>query len=71
MTERPLVAWLDHRLFLVLLDLPRVIRWAALLLAVISVNNLLHVVPACQFIVLCIINELGIMSFLKRMIHLA
>ena len=65
------MAGLDQIRFLVFLDLPRVIGWAALLLAVVSVNYLLHVVPACQFIVLLIINELGIMSFLKRMIHLA
>ena len=71
MTQRTLVAGLDKIRFLVLLDLPRVIGGASLLLAVISVNYLLHVVPASQFIVLLIINELGIMSFLKRMIHLA
>ena len=65
------MAGLDKIRFLVLLDLPRVIGWAALLLAVISVNYLLHIVPASQFIVLRIIYELGIMSFLKRMIHLA
>ena len=71
MTQRTLVAGLDKIRFLVLLDLPRVIGGAALLLAVVSVNYLLHVVPASQFIVLLIINKLGIMSFLKRMIHLA
>jgi hypothetical protein len=70
-TQGPLVAGLDHIRFLVLLDLPRVIGWAALLLAVVRVNDLLHVVPARQFVVLRIINELGIMSFLLRMIHLA
>jgi hypothetical protein len=70
-TQRTLVAGLDQIHFLVLLDLPRVIGWAALLLAVVSVNYLLHIVPASQFIVLRIINELSIMSFLDRMIHLA
>jgi len=67
-TQGPLVAGLDQIRFLVLLDLPRVIGWAALLLAVVRVNDLLHVVPARQFVVL---RELGIMSFLLRMIHLA
>ena len=71
MTQRTLVAGLDQIRFLVLLDLPRVIGGPALLLTVVSVNYLLHIVPASQFIVLLIINELGIMSFLKRMIHLA
>jgi hypothetical protein len=70
-TQWTLVAWLDQIRFLVLLDLPRVIGWPALLLAVVSVNYLLHIVPASQFIVLRIINKLGIMSFLKWMIHLA
>jgi hypothetical protein len=67
-TQGPLVAGLDQIRFLVLLDLPRVIGWGALLLAVVRVNNLLHVVPTRQFVVL---RELGIMSFLLRMIHLA
>ena len=57
--------------FLVLLDFPRVICGATLLLCMVSVNYLLHVVPAGKFIVICIIDKLGIMSFLKRMIHLA
>jgi hypothetical protein len=64
------VAGINKIHFLVLLDLPRVIGWAAVLLAVVSVNYLLYVVPASQLIVLLIINELDIMSFLKRMIHL-
>lgn len=71
MTQGPLVAGLDQIRFLVLLDFPRVIGWATLLLAVVSVHNLLHVVSARQFIFLRIIYELGIMSFLLRMIHLA
>ena len=71
MTQGPLVAGLGQIRFLVLLDLPRVIRRATLLLAVISINNLFHVVPTRQFIILRIINELGIMCFLLRMIHLA
>ena len=62
------MAGLDQIRLLVLLDLPSVIRWAALLLAVVRVYDLLHVVPARQFVVL---RELGIMSFLLRMIHLA
>ena len=67
-TQGPLVAGVDQIRLLVLLDLPRVIGWGALLLAVVRVNDLLHVVPARQFVVL---RELGIMSFLLRMIHLA
>ena len=67
-TQGPLVAGFDQIRFLVLLDLPRVIGWGALLLAVVRVNNLFHVVPTRQFVVL---RELGIMSFLLRMIHLA
>ena len=57
--------------FLVLLDFPREICGASLLLAMVSVNYLLHVVPAGKFIFICIIDKLGIMSFLNRMIHLA
>ena len=50
------MAGLDQIRLLVLLDLPRVIGWAALLLAVVRVNDLLHVVPARQFIILRIID---------------
>jgi hypothetical protein len=55
-TQGPLVAGLYQIRLLVLLDLPRVIGWAALLLAVVRVNNLLHIIPTRQFIILRIID---------------